>query len=323
MDFCHETVLAKETVDALNLNAGDTAIDCTAGGGGHVKGLLDRVMPGGKVLAIDRDREALEHLSQRFKEQVSQGDVELIHEPFSNLLGVVQKRDLMGKVAGICADLGVSSHQINQAKRGFSFDRDGPLDMRMDANDESASASDLVNTMGEKDLAKLIWDFGEEPKARLIARKICLARSISSISTTKQLTDIIKNSGAYAKHSKKNPATKTFQALRIAVNNELGELNTLLVSLPKIFRPGGRIAIISFHSLEDRAVKQRMKMLSGQSSDRSWVNRLPFAENIASQGKVGKIVRPFPIKPSEDEIHRNPRSRSAHLRAFEFDKSLI
>lgn len=315
--FEHASVLRSELVDSLNIRSGSLAVDCTAGGGGHTAEILERVGPTGRVLAFDRDRWAIEELERRFKTNLAYGHLEIIQAPFSQLAEELSRRGLLGQIDAICADIGVSSPQLDESQRGFSFNKDGPLDMRMDQT-QSLSAEVVVNTYAPEDLLRIFREYGEEPQARPIVRALIKHREKKLFSSTLELADLIAKTVHYKERSKKHPATKVFQALRIEVNSELEELKTLLETLPSVLKPCGRAAIISFHSLEDRLVKHAFRKLS--EGEKGLINRhLPItARELARlQAKQFAIVKPFPVVASEEEQAVNPRSRSAKLRVIE------
>jgi len=315
----HEPVLLQETVAMLNLKSGDIAIDCTAGGGGHSALILEQLLPNGRLYAIDRDLDAISHLSSRFAKEISLGQVVLEHTNFAAVDSVIESHNLAGKVNGICADLGVSSHHLDVAQRGFSFMKDGPLDMRMDQKSTNRSAADLVNELSERELSDIIFRFGEEPKARFIARAIVEARQANAITTTSALAELVAKAVHYKKPSRKHPATKTFQALRIAVNDELTEASSLIDKAFQALASGGRLGVITFHSLEDRLVKKRFASLSGKdrSNYRHELRHLPLTQPEWEANIAAKLIKPYPTYPSETELKKNPRARSAKLRVLE------
>ena len=297
----HEPVLYKETLQGLAPHPGGSYIDCTLGGGGHAVGILELSAPDGRLLGIDADPEALKRARERllpFGERVT-----LRHGNFSRLKEIAAGAGF-AEVDGILLDLGLSSDQLEAEGRGFSFRRDEPLDMRF-SPDQSVTASDLVNDLSEKELADLIRRYGEEPMARRIARAIVKARPVR---TTGQLADIILHLAR--RRSKLHPATRTFQALRIAVNQELTALEAVLPQAVELLRPGGRLAVITFHSLEDRIVKRFMREQAAGCD--GW----PGCGGIVKAPAL-KLINRKVIKPTEEEIQRNPRSRSARLRIAE------
>jgi len=317
-DFKHITVLADEFVDGLNLKSGAICVDCTAGGGGHTKLMANLVLPGGKVFAIDQDDLAIKTLENKFSENISDGQVVICKGRFSEIESLTKELGVFGKVNGIGADLGVSSPQLDLAERGFSFSHDGPLDMRMDQNSSERSAKDVVAEESMESLKLIFRKYGEEPKAHFIAQAICKYREDREITTTAQLAKIVDDAVHYSKKSKKHPATRTFQALRIYVNKELEELENLLKFGFEALAPGGRLGIISFHSLEDKLVKYAFREFA-KDPQSMLPKGLPItSEELAKMGSSrGKIIRPFPVNATDEEIAANPRSRSAKLRIIE------
>lgn len=313
--FEHITVLREELLDSLCLTQGDYAVDCTAGGGGHTAGLLERVGPEGKVIAFDRDPWAQDVLRKRFEKELKAGQLELIQEPFSRIEEALSERGWLGKIKGLCADVGVSSPQLDAAERGFSFAKDGPLDMRMDQS-QGVTARDIVNGWSVIELTKLFRDYGEDPQARRIAQAIEKERARGPIERTLDLADLVASSVHYKERSRKHPATRVFQALRIEVNGELRELQALLDAVSPALKPDGRCAIISFHSLEDRLVKNAFRELA-DGHMKHFDRRLPLTEAEILKKKAFTIVKPFPIVPRDEEQSSNPRSRSAKLRVIE------
>lgn len=303
-EFKHIPVLFNETIDALNVRPDGTYVDCTAGGGGHCAAVAEKLTTG-RIIAIDQDPEAIENLNERFKDN---SRVTVIHDNFVNIEAILRKLDING-VDGIMADLGVSSHQLDTDERGFSFHKDAPLDMRMSM--EGMSAAELVNTASQHELQRIIFTYGEEKFAPSIARNIVKAREIKPIETTFELVDIIKNSMPMKAKRDSHPARKTFQALRIEVNGELEKLDKALDSMFEVLNPSGRIAIITFHSLEDRMVKKKFnKFCEG------CVCPPEFPVCVCGRKPRGKL--PFKSKaPTENEVGENFRSHSARLRAIE------
>ncbi len=305
----HAPVLLEETIDALLPRSGGRYIDGTFGGGGHTRALLQASAPDGAVLAFDRDPEAIERAST-IQQDPSIGDRLLVaHESFVRLLPVARERGML-PVDGIVLDLGLSSFQVDDPQRGFSFLQDGPLDMRFDSS-EGESAAELVNIRSEAELADIIWRFGEESRSRRIAKAIVAARSRGPIRTTGELAAIVETALGGRRGSPTHPATKTFQAIRIAVNDELRALADTLPDAVDALGEGGRLAVIAFHSLEDRIVKQYFRR---ESSACLCPPEQPVCTcgHVPSIRTVGKA-----IKPSTAEIGRNPRSRSAVLRVAE------
>ena len=314
--FNHYTVLKKETIDSLELKRGDHVIDCTAGGGGHLSLALEKVGPDGSVHAFDRDSHAIGFLTSKFSQYLDQNRLYLYHTQFSNLTNEIPKEL---EVRGILADLGVSSPQIDNKHRGFSFLNDGPLDMRMSPERGEMKAADFIATATEEQLEKVFREFGEEPKSKFVARAIVQERQKQAITSTLQLAEIVSNSIHYKTKSKKHPATKVFQALRIYINDELKEVSSLLEKAFNLLSPGGRMAIITFHSLEDRLVKRFYQQKAGRNNNNAFLKQLPLVQEEMDKlmNIQGRIIKPFPMTPSTHEIHENPRSRSAKLRILE------
>ncbi len=315
MQFKHTTVLLHETVVGVKPKNGEIYVDCTAGGGGHTALLLELSAPQGRVIAFDRDPYACAHLKTRFENELKNGRLILKQSPFSELKPALSELGLLGKVSGIIADIGVSSPQIDEAERGFSFMNNGPLDMRMSG--EGLSAADVVNGESEFELARIFYELGEEVKSRQIARAIVASREARPFLETKQLADFVKAVARWHTDSKKHAATKVFQALRIHVNQELGELSTLVHDALDLLRPEGRLAIISFHSLEDRIIKHEFQKLAGRRRDKDLPKELAAIINQQNDSTKAEIIKPFPTLPSEAEVKENYRSRSAKLRILE------
>lgn len=303
-EFKHIPVLFNETIEALKVRPDGIYVDCTAGGGGHCAAVAEKLTTG-RIIAIDQDPEAIENLNERFKDN---GRVTVVHDNFVNIEAILRKLDIDG-VDGIMADLGVSSHQLDTDERGFSFHKDAPLDMRMSM--EGMSAAELVNTASQQELQRIIYTYGEEKFAPSIARNIVKAREIKPIETTFELVDIIKNSMPMKAKRDSHPARKTFQALRIEVNGELEKLDKALDSMFEVLNPSGRIAIITFHSLEDRMVKKKFnKFCEG------CVCPPEFPVCVCGRKPRGRL--PFKSKaPTENEVGENFRAHSARLRAIE------
>ncbi len=289
----HVPVLVTQVMQLLDPRPGQVVLDGTVGRGGHCGVILPRLAPGGRYIGLDVDPGNLQFVRDRYPQLPVALD--LVHRNFAGAVGAVRELDLQG-VDGVLADLGWASSQIADAQRGFSFNRDGPLDMRLDPT-LTTTAADLVNDLDERELADLIWRWGEERLSRKIARKIVDVRARHPINTTRQLAELCAQAYGPARHqSRIDPATRTFQALRIAVNDELGSLENLLASIPELMNPGGRVVIISFHSLEDRLVKQAFRA-------------------YAAEGRAEVLTRK-PLVADELERQSNPRSRSAKCRAL-------
>lgn len=303
-EFKHIPVLFNETIDALNVRPDGIYVDCTAGGGGHCAAVAERLTTG-RIIAIDQDPEAVANLQERFK---NNGRVTIVHDNFVNISSILENLGIDG-VDGIMADLGVSSHQLDTDERGFSFHKDAPLDMRMSM--EGMSAADLVNTASQSELQKIIYTYGEEKFAPSIARNIVKVREKKPIETTFELVDIIKASMPMKAKRDGHPARKTFQALRIEVNGELEKLERALDDMFEALNPSGRIAIITFHSLEDRIVKKKFnKFCEG------CICPPEFPVCVCGRKPRGKL--PFKSKaPTENEVGENFRAHSARLRAIE------
>ena len=283
--FSHVSVLLYECIEALNIRDGYTYVDATAGGGGHSLEIAKRMGPNSRLICFDRDKNAIAAATDRLKDYLDR--VTFVNDNFSSLSDVLRDMDIKN-LGGVLADLGCSSHQFDEADRGFSYMQDAPLDMRMDT-DAPLCAYNVVNEYSERDLKRIIYEYGEERFAPIIAEAIEKRRAISPIKTTVELSDIIKSAiPAAQRQDGPHPAKRTFQAIRIEVNGELEAIKPLIDAASGYLVPSGRIAIISFHSLEDRIVKESFKEASKK-----------------------------PILPSERELNDNPRSRSAKLRVAE------
>ena len=304
MAFTHVPVLLRETIDALNIRPDGTYVDCTAGGGGHSAAILQRLTTG-TLVGIDRDPQAIETLRARFSEQEN---VRIVHGNFFDLGSLLAGLGIDG-VDGVLADLGVSSHQLDTAERGFSFHTDAPLDMRMSM--QGISAADVVNTYPKAQLQKILYAYGEEKFAPSIASAIVRARESAPIETTLQLAQIIASAVPAAARRDGHPARRSFQALRIEVNGELEQLDEAVQGMFRVLRPGGRLCIITFHSLEDRIVKKRFAALcTGCTCPPD------FPVCVCGKTAAGKLPMKA-VGPSEKELSENNRSRSAKLRVIE------
>jgi len=301
----HAAVLAREAVDGLSVRAGGTYVDCTYGRGGHSRLILQQLGERGRLVALDRDPEAVRAGEQEFNDR----RFTIIHGAFSALAALLAGAGA-GRVDGILLDLGVSSPQLDQAARGFSFRHDAPLDMRMDTSSGSTAAHWLA-TATESEIGEVIRNYGEERFAKQIAATIIAARQRSPVATTRQLAALVAQA-IPAREPRQDPATRTFQALRIHVNQELKELSLVLPQCVDLLNPGGRLVVISFHSLEDRIVK---RFLRAQAKADHLPSRLPLRHSELPQPPlrlVGRAVRPSPA-----EIAVNPRARSAIMRVAE------
>lgn len=290
----HIPVMMSEVLAGLDPKRNENYVDFTLGGGGHTQAILERTRPLGKVLAFDRDSKTLERTKEKLKNNKDR--VIFFHSKMSDSEDALEKYGFQS-IDGVLMDLGVSSFQIDEPTRGFSFQKAGPLDMRMDPS-QGPTLKEALKGMKEQELADIIYQFGEERQSRKIASRIIDALKKGALSTTEDLSLLIKNVYPFqGKKSKVHPATKTFQALRIFLNNELDELSKTLLFLKKNLKPKAKVAIITFHSLEDRIVKHEF---------RRW-----------AQEEVGQVLTKKPLVPTEEEIEKNPRSRSAKLRLFE------
>ncbi len=301
MEFSHIPVLFNETIDSLSVKPDGLYVDCTAGGGGHSRAIAEKLTTG-RLISIDRDPDAIKVLNERLG---NYPQVTVVHNTFNNI------KDVLGgeKADGIIADLGVSSFQLDEAQRGFSFHKDAVLDMRM--SKEGTSAKDLVNTLSVGELTRILRDYGEEKYANRIANNIVSAREKKEIETTFELIDIIKSSMPQKAMRDSHPARRTFQALRIEVNGELDQLNTALDDMFDCLKVGGILSIITFHSLEDRMVKQRFNTFAqGCTCPKE------FPVCVCGKTPRGK-VKIKGLAPSEKELEENPRSHSARLRSIE------
>lgn len=307
--FSHVSVLLYECIESLNIRDGYTYVDCTAGGGGHSLEIAKRLGPNSRLICFDRDKNAIKAASERLKDYADK--VTFINDNFTSLSRVITELGITN-LGGVLADLGCSSHQFDTPERGFSYMHDAPLDMRMDT-DSPLSAYEVVNEYSEERIRKIIYDYGEERFAPKIASAICKKRAIAPIKTTGELADLIKGAIPAAKRQDgPHPAKRTFQAIRIEVNSELDAIEPLIRSAVSHMVSGGRIAIISFHSLEDRPVKETFKSLaSGCTCPRD------FPVCVCGKKPTVKEITKKPILPSEDELLANPRSRSAKLRVAE------
>lgn len=307
--FSHTSVLLFECIEALNIRDGYTYIDCTAGGGGHSLEIAKRMGKNSRLICFDRDTNAIKAATERLKDYLDR--VTFINDNFTSLEQVVREHGI-DNLGGVLADLGCSSHQFDTPERGFSYMHDSRLDMRMDTT-APLSAYEVVNNYSEEDLKRIIYDYGEERFAPRIASAICKKRVLSPIETTHELSDLIKSViPAAARADGPHPAKRTFQAIRIEVNGELDAIKPLIDSAANALVSGGRIAIISFHSLEDRIVKQSYRALAtGCTCPKD------FPICICGKKPTVKEVSHKPILPSKEELEENPRSRSAKLRVAE------
>ncbi len=295
--FSHVSVLLRECIEQLNINPDGIYVDCTAGGGGHSLEIVKRLTDGGRLIAIDRDEDALRAAGARLADYADR--VTFVHSNYAALQSVL-------------ADLGISSYQLDTAERGFSYMQDAPLDMRMD-REQPLRAYDVVNTYSEEELRRILFDYGEEKFARNIAANIVKKRNERPIETTLELAELVKASmPKAAREGGHHPAKRTFQAIRIEVNSELSSISPALDAAVHALRPEGRIAVITFHSLEDRLVKQKFAALaSGCTCPRE------FPVCVCGKKPVVRIITKKPVTAGDDELEVNPRSRSAKLRVAE------
>lgn len=310
-EFKHITVLLNEAVDGLNIKPDGTYVDCTLGGGGHSGSILSKLSENGKLYSFDQDITAINFNKDKFKEENELGKINFIKSNFRNISEELNKRNILG-VDGILYDLGVSSPQFDNADRGFSYNYDAPLDMRMDQS-QSLTARDVVNDWSYEQLVRIFFRYGEEKFAKSIARRIEKVRQQTPIETTGQLVDLIKEAiPAKARRKGGHPAKKTFQAIRIAVNDELGALEESLEQALDLLNPGGRISVITFQSLEDRLVKVMFKQKTSLPELPPGLPVIPDSQKVEY-----KLITRKPIVPSEDEITHNNRAHSAKLRIIE------
>lgn len=310
MPYEHIPAMPHEAITYLNCRPGKIYVDGTLGGCGHAVRICERILPAGTLIGIDRDIDAI-HNARRVL-STCKATVHIVHDNFVNLPVILTRLDIPA-VDGILLDLGLSLYQIEASGRGFSFNRDEPLDMRMNT-DSGATAADIINRESETNLIRIFSDYGEEPRARSIARKIVGARKAAAIRTSGQLAGLILAATPRNVRRKRriHPATRSFMALRIAVNEELEQLKEFLTVAADCLNPGGRLCVLSFHSLEDRIVKQRFAALARGCT---CPPRLP---RCACQGKpVARILTRKVVKPSPEEIDANPMARSTRLRALE------
>lgn len=318
MSVYHTPVLLAEVLEALNLAPGRRVVDGTLGGGGHSRAIAERIAPGGVLIGLDQDAEAIAEATQTLSDLPDSVSVRLRQTNFARVREAVEAEGLPA-IDGVLLDLGVSSHQLDTAERGFAFRYVGPLDMRMNMNEEGQTAADLVNTLPEAEIARILFEYGEEARSRRIAAEIVAQRKRKPLETTEDLVDAIRGAMPFrTRPGEIHPATKTFQALRIAVNRELEVLETALREAIGCLAPGGRFAVMSYHSLEDRIVKNVFAELSGKrvESDlpdpvHDWRNPVSRAEPLIT------IVTKKPVVPTDTEIRQNPRARSAKLRVAE------
>ena len=307
MEFKHIPVLLQECIDGLNIKENGIYVDGTLGGAGHSSKIVEKLSENGTLIGIDRDTEALKSASEKLKDLKNVKYVHGNHDDIKNILEDLQ----IEEVDGILLDLGVSSYQLDEASRGFSYMQDAPLDMRMDKTSD-LTAEYIVNNYEEEKLAKIIYEYSEEKFSRNIARKICEYRKNKKIETTKELTEIIEKAIPGFAKKEGHPAKRTFQAIRIEVNDEIKPLYNTVKNCIEVLKSGGRLCIITFHSLEDRAVKEAFLDAQGKCI---CPGDLPYC--VCGYKSLGKIITRKPILPTKEEMEQNSRSKSAKLRIFE------
>ena len=313
MDFGHISVLLNETMESLNIRPDGIYVDGTLGGGGHAYHVAERLTGGGRLIGIDQDADAIAAATERLKPFADR--VSIVRDNYVNIKSVLSGLGITEEekaVDGIYLDLGVSSWQLDNAERGFSYMEDAPLDMRMDRR-QSQTAADLVNTATEQELFRIIRDYGEDRFAKNIAKHIVQARERKPVETTKELADIIRGAiPMKVQVTGGHPAMRTFQAIRIALNEELTVLENSIDTMIRLLKPGGRLSIITFHSLEDRIVKSGFKR-----NEHPCICPPGFPVCVCGRESLGTVITKKPILPTEEEIRENSRSHSAKLRVFE------
>ena len=307
MEFNHVSVLLNECLEALNIKEDGIYVDCTLGGAGHSSQIVKRLSNEGRLIGIDQDKDALRAAGERLH---NFSNVTFVHNNFHNIGAILEELEIE-KVDGILMDLGVSSYQLDERNRGFSYLGENELDMRMDKT-QKLTAKEVINNYEEEKLANIIYEYGEERFSRKIARNICIERKEKPITTTKQLVEIIEKSIPKSKQKEGHPAKRTFQAIRIEVNDEIKPLYNTVKDCIDSLRTGGRLCIITFHSLEDRAVKNAYIEAKGKCT---CPKDLPYC--VCGAKSLGKVVTKKPIVASEEEQLENSRSKSAKLRIFE------
>ena len=309
MEFQHKSVLLQECIDAMNIRPDGIYLDGTLGGAGHSSQIARRLTEGGRLIGVDRDRTALAAAKERLAPYADR--VTLVHSNFAEIDAILDSLGIPA-VDGMLFDLGVSSPQLDDASRGFSYMADAPLDMRMD-KDDALTAGAVVNTWPQGELRRILYDYGEERYAPQIAAAICRAREKAPVETTLELVDIIRSAmPAQALREKQHPAKRSFQAIRIAVNDELGAVSRMMQAAVGRLNPGGRLAVITFHSLEDRIVKSEM-----QQAARGCTCPPEFPVCVCGKKPLVKLVTRKPIVSGPAELEENPRARSAKLRVAE------
>ena len=307
MEFKHKSVLLNECIEGLNIKLDGVYVDGTLGGAGHSIKIVEKLSKNGRLVGIDRDTEALKAAKEKLKDY---SNVTYVHGNHDDIKSVLQDLNIE-EVDGILLDLGVSSYQLDEKARGFSYIGNSRLDMRMD-QEQNLTAEIVVNEYKEEELSKIIFDYGEERFAKSIARNICEYRKQKRIETTEELVNIIEKSIPKSKQNDGHPAKRTFQAIRIEVNDEIKPLKNTVKNSIDVLKKGGRLVVITFHSLEDRAVKEAMIDAEGKCT---CPKDLPYC--VCGAVSLGKMITKKPILPTEEEQEENSRSRSAKLRIFE------
>ena len=311
MEFKHKSVLLEETIDSLNVKPDGIYVDGTLGGAGHAYEVCKKLGPNGRFIGIDQDEDAIKAASERLKDFEGKVNITIVKNNYSNFNEVMKSLNITG-VDGILLDIGVSSYQIDTVERGFTYKEDGPLDMRMD-KDSDITAKDIVNCYSEMELFRIIRDYGEDKFAKNIAKHIVQARGIKEISTTGELIEVIKAAiPMKVRMNGGHPAKKTFQAIRIELNKELEVLENSIDTMINYLNPQGRLSIITFHSLEDRIVKNKFR-----NNEDPCTCPKNFPVCVCGNKSKGKVVTRKPIIPSDMEIDENRRAKSSKLRVFE------
>ena len=310
MSYKHIPVMLSEVVHSLNCKPGKIYADCTLGGSGHASAILKKIIPDGILIGIDQDIDAIKNAKRKLKPY--ELNIHLFHDNFINLPKILSQLNITA-VDGILLDLGISFHHLDSSGRGFSFRKDEPLDMRMNIESET-TAEKLINTMDEKSLAEIFFKYGEERYSRKIAKKIVSVRKKEKIKSSGQLSEIVCRavSGKASSRRRIHPATRVFMAVRIAVNKELDMLNSFMETAVDLLNPEGRFCVLSFHSLEDRIVKKKIKLLEGKCICPPAMPRCVCNNTRVIRSLTRKVLR-----PTEEEIAANPMARSAKLRAVE------
>lgn len=308
MSYRHIPVMLSEIIYYLNCKPGKIYVDCTLGGSGHAKAICEKIVPGGLLIGIDQDKDAIRNAKKVLKPYWS--NIRLFHDNFINLSAILSQLNIAA-VDGILLDLGISLHQLESSGRGFSFKKDEPLDMRMNT-ESSIKAEDLINRAEEKNLVRIFKEYGEERWARRIARRIVESRRDKRIGSSKELAQIVCRAVPKRAAQRIHPATRVFMALRIAVNKELERLDLFMKNAADFLNPKGRLCVLSFHSLEDRIVKHRIKAL-----EKGCICPPDFPECVCSKKRIVSALTRKVLRPTEEEIAINPMARSAKLRAIE------